>query len=43
MNGSIYTPQQVNTRVYQMSIYNRVLTASEVSQNFNAHRGRFGV
>lgn len=43
MNGSIYGPQQASTRVYQMSIYNRVLTASEVSQNFNAHRDRFGV
>ena len=43
MNGSIYGPQQANTRIYQMGIYNRVLTASEVSQNFNAHRDRFGV
>lgn len=25
------------------SMYNRVLTAAEVSQNFAAHRGRFGV
>ena len=24
-------------------VYNRELTASEVLQNFNAHRGRFGV
>jgi hypothetical protein len=24
-------------------LYNRVLTAAEVAQNFNAHRGRFGV
>ena len=43
MNGTIYTPQQVNTRVYQMGIYNRVLTASEVLENFNRQRDRFGV
>jgi len=27
----------------QASIYNRALTASEISQNFNALRGRFGI
>ena len=43
MNNAIYTPQQVNTRVYQMGIYNRVLTATEVLQNFNAQTKRFGV
>lgn len=26
-----------------VKIYNRVLTAAEVNQNFNAHRGRFGI
>ena len=26
-----------------ISIYNRALTAAEVSQNFNATRGRFGI
>ena len=41
MNGSIYTPQQGNTRVYQMGIYNRVLTASEVLENYNALKHRF--
>jgi hypothetical protein len=29
--------------IAQASIYNRALTASEVSQNFNALRGRYGV
>ena len=29
--------------IAQVSIYNRALTASEVKQNFNATRGRFGV
>jgi hypothetical protein len=26
-----------------VSYYNRVLTATEIQQNFNAHRGRFGI
>jgi hypothetical protein len=30
-------------RIPQVSIYNRALTATEVSQNYNALRGRFGV
>lgn len=29
--------------LFSMKVYNRGLSASEVSQNFNAHRGRFGV
>ena len=41
MSGGIYGSQQANTRVYQMGIYNRVLTASEVLQNYNALKGRF--
>ena len=32
-----------NGKIAISSIYNRALTASEISQNFNAHRGRFGV
>ena len=28
---------------YQFSAYNRALTAAEISQNFNALRGRFGI
>jgi len=30
-------------RIPQVSIYNRALSATEVAQNFNALRGRFGV
>jgi hypothetical protein len=30
-------------RISQVSVYNRALTASEIQQNFNALRGRFGV
>jgi hypothetical protein len=26
-----------------VKVYNKALTASEISQNFNAHRGRFGI
>jgi hypothetical protein len=29
--------------IYNCSIYNRALTAAEVSQNFNAQRNRFGI
>jgi hypothetical protein len=32
-----------NGNIYQASIYNRALSASEISQNFNATRARFGV
>jgi hypothetical protein len=33
----------VNGQIAQASIYNRALTATEVSQNFNALRGRYGI
>ena len=29
--------------IYMVSIYNRVLSAAEITQNFNALRGRFGI
>jgi len=29
--------------IYTTSVYNRALTASEIQQNFNALRGRFGI
>ncbi len=32
-----------NTRIADVKIYNRALTASEIQQNFNANRSRFGV
>ena len=32
-----------NGRISNFSVYNRVLTASEISQNFNALRSRFGL
>jgi hypothetical protein len=33
----------MNGNIAQVSIYNRALSAAEVSQNFNALRGRFGI
>ena len=35
--------QHGNCRISSCRIYNRVLSASEVAQNFNALRGRFGI
>jgi hypothetical protein len=32
-----------NGNIYQASIYNRALSASEVLQNFNTNRARFGI
>ena len=32
-----------NGNIAQVSIYNRALTATEIQQNFNALRGRFGI
>jgi hypothetical protein len=36
-------PEQLNGRIYNLKVYNTVLTASQVLQNFNAMRGRFGI
>ena len=38
-SGSTYA----NGKIASSKLYNRVLTASEIQQNFNATRGRFGV
>jgi len=35
--------QFVNGKIATFSIYNRALSASEIKQNFNALRGRFGI
>jgi hypothetical protein len=48
-NGTLYigryitAPYELNGRIASMKIYNRALTASEIQQNFNALRGRFGI
>jgi hypothetical protein len=48
-NGTLYigryiiAPYELNGRISSMKIYNRALTASEIQQNFNVLRGRFGI
>jgi hypothetical protein len=45
--GNISRPTSLtegwNGNIAQASIYNKALTASEIQQNFNALRGRFGI
>ena len=41
--GGYWDGEYLNGRVSGSQIYNRALTAAEVSQNFNALRGRFGI
>jgi hypothetical protein len=41
--GSITTTSYTNQQIAQVQIYNRALSASEISQNFNATRARFGI
>lgn len=37
------TTYNLTGRIANVSVYNRTLTASEIQQNFNAARGRFGI
>jgi hypothetical protein len=41
--GEANASQHFGGKIAQASVYNRVLTASEIQQNFNALRGRFGI
>jgi hypothetical protein len=41
--GTFVTSRNLTGSIYSYRLYNRVLTSSEVAQNFNALRGRFGV
>ena len=43
VGGGFQTSQDLIGDIAQVSIYNRALTASEIEQNFNAIRGRFGI
>ena len=43
VGGGFQTSQDLIGDIAQVSIYNRVLTASEIQQNFNATRSRFGI
>jgi hypothetical protein len=36
-------PMEVNSRLYQFLFYNRYLSTSELNQNFNVLRGRYGI
>lgn len=42
-NGHDYTSEAFQGDIASLKFYNRALTANEVKQNFNAHRGRFGI
>lgn len=35
--------EAMNGSIYNIKVYNRVLSASEIRQNFNATRGRYGI
>jgi hypothetical protein len=37
------TYRMIQGNIYSIKVYNRALTASEIQQNFNALRGRFGI
>jgi len=37
------TYRMIQGNIYAIKIYNKALTASEIQQNFNALRGRFGI
>jgi hypothetical protein len=41
--GEANASQNFGGNIAQASIYNRVLSAAEIQQNFNALRGRFGI
>jgi hypothetical protein len=41
--GCINNAYNVNGNIPQVSIYSKALTATEIQQNFNALRGRFGI
>jgi hypothetical protein len=43
LGGYQSASRQLNGNISQVSIYNRALTATEISQNFNATRGRYGI
>ncbi len=43
IGGATWIPRYFAGRVASVKLYNRVLTTTEIMQNFNADRGRFGV
>ncbi len=43
LGGTINCAVRSNTKIGASQVYNRALSAAEVSQNFNALRGRYGI
>lgn len=43
LGRQVYAGEYWNGRIANVQVYNRALTAAEISQNFNATRGRFGI
>jgi len=43
MSKSIFSDGPLNANIYAAQVYNRVLSASEILQNYNYNRGRFGI
>jgi hypothetical protein len=43
IGGNTLDSQYFNGKIAQVKIYNRVLSESEILQNFNAQKGRFGL
>jgi len=42
IEGGVYH-DELDARIAQVLCYERVLTAAEIKQNYNAHKGRFGL
>ena len=42
IEGGVYH-DELHARIAQVLCYNKILTAAEVLQNYNAHKGRFGL
>jgi hypothetical protein len=41
--GTIQLGYTFNTRIFNYKVYNKVLSATEIQQNYNALKGRFGL
>jgi hypothetical protein len=43
MRSQHATDQQTNGKISNFMVYNRALSLSEISQNYNAFKGRYGL
>jgi hypothetical protein len=43
MSKSVFSDGPLNANIYAAQVFNRVLSASEILQNYNYNRGRFGI